>query len=238
MPAAAAIPLALSAYQAYKGFEQEKKAKNLKESNFVPGSVRESVASGRMGVNASNPAVTRGLARLKASSANTIDARKRIGGSAAQIQNTVTDVDAREKEAVKDLQVADASFKIDQQRNLEDLLREKGYYEKASRDAFNAGKSALIGASEQNKYNALSTAAEGLIMAAPNSAFDANSTTKSMATSGAPPASTSVEMSTKSPVGSRPYSNLSPEQYRRLVAAGLIKEDPRFPQYSRVNMNF
>lgn len=237
MPAAALIPLALSAYQLYKGAEQEKKAKNLKESNFVPGSVREAVGSARMGVTGSNPAVTRGLARLKASSANTIAARKRIGGNAAQIQNTVMDVDAREKEAIKDLQVADASFKIDQQRNLEDLLREKGYYEKASRDAFNAGKSALIGAAEQNKYNALSTAAEGLVMAAPDSAFDAKGTPIATGDVAAPAAST-IGMSTRSPVGSRPYSNLSPEEYKRLLAAGLIKADPRFPQYGRVNMNF
>lgn len=238
MPAAALIPLALSAYQLYQGAQQEKKARKLKESNFVPGSVREGVASARMGVNASNPAVTRGLARLKASSANTINAAQRVGGTAAQVQSAVTDVDAREKEAIKDLQVADASFKIDQQRNLEDLLREKGYYEKSSRDAFNAAKSALIGASAQNKFNALSTAAEGLVMAAPDSAFGS----KSLASGEPPvpevPAASTIGMSTKSPVGSKPYSNLSPEQYKRLLAAGLIKADSRFPQYGRVNMNF
>lgn len=237
MPAAALIPLALSAYQLYQGAQQAKKAKNLKESNFVPGSVREAVGSARMGVTGSNPAVTRGLARLKASSANTIDARKRIGGNAAQIQSAVTDVDAREKEAIKDLQVADASFKIDQQRNLEDLLREKGYYEKASRDSFNAARSALTGASQQNKYNALSSAAEALVMAAPDSAIGGGTSLASGEPPATPNAST-IGMSTRSPVGSRPYSNLSPEQYQRLLAAGLIKADPRFPQYGRVNMNF
>lgn len=167
----ALIGLGVAGFQAYQGYKQKKQAKKLKASNYVPPSVEEALVSARMHSTADSPGHRRGLERLKQSSASSISASKRIGGSSAQLQQGVADTDAREKEHSKDLQVANSAFKNQARNNVQDLLLTKGGYEQQSQDSFNAAKSALIGASQQNTYNAVTTLGEGLVHSLPDSSF-------------------------------------------------------------------
>ncbi|MEJ7644272.1 MAG: hypothetical protein WKF87_06735 [Chryseolinea sp.] len=173
VPVAALLAVGQAGYSLYKSNKQKKAAKKLKESNWTPPAVEEAISSQRLAANASSPEYARGLERLKQSTANSIDASKKAGGTSGQIQQGIADSDAREKENIKDLQVADASFKNDARDRLTNLLQTKGGYQQQSRDAFNAAKSALTGASEQNQYNAVTTLGEGIVNSLPDSAFDA-----------------------------------------------------------------
>lgn len=167
MPFAAAIPalvaLGQAGFQLYQGHKQKKMAENLKPSNYVPPSVKEAVASARLGANANAPGYGRFIENLKTSSANTVARASRISTNPAQIQQAVSDTDAREKEALKDMEVSNEGFKQQNQKYLASLLGVQGGYEKASMDAYNSAKSALTGASMQNKYNAITTLGENLI---------------------------------------------------------------------------
>lgn len=160
----------------YQGHKQKKMADNLKPSNYVPPSVKEAIATSRMGVNANAPGYARMMDRLKTSSANTVARASRISNNPAQVQQTVADTDAREKESIKDMEVANEGFKNENRNRLTQLLGMQGGFEKASMDAFNSAKSALLGASMQNKYNAITTLGENLIYSADGKgAFGQNS---------------------------------------------------------------
>jgi hypothetical protein len=167
IPIMAVMALAQAGYGMYKSQQQKKAAKKLKDSNFVPTAVEEAVQSSRLQANATSPEYQRGLEKLKQSTANTISSSKRVGGTAGQIQQSVADADAREKENIKDLSVAAAGTKAQARGELQNLLLTKGGYQKESRDAYNASKSALLGAAEQNQYNAITTGAQGLVSAFP-----------------------------------------------------------------------
>jgi len=215
----ALIALGTAGYQYYQSRQQEKKAKKLKPSNYVPASVNEAIASSRMAASSQSPGYNRGLEKLKISSANTIDAAKRVGGSSTQIQQAVADTDAREKELVKDLQVSDESFRNSNRNNLNNLLMTKGAYQKDSFDAYNATKSALLGAAAQNKYNAVTTLGEGVVNSLPDSAFESKVKTGDNITGKTGGALTRAL--TKQEKGS---STLTPEQIEYLKKLGIGKQ--------------
>jgi hypothetical protein len=155
------IPLALAAaqagYSAHKAAKQRKAAKKLKEAQLTPKSVEEALAGEKLRSTASSPEYLRGLEKLNQSSANAISQSKRAGGTAGQIQQSIADTDARRREGIKDLQIADSSFKASSRANVNDLLMKKGGYESEARQQKEAAQSALRGAAEQNEYNAVST---------------------------------------------------------------------------------
>lgn len=173
VPIAALAALGQAGYQYAQAEKQKKKAKDLKPSNYMPAGVSEATQNSRLEANTTmGPSTQRGLEKLRNSTASTIENAKRIGGSPGQIQQTVADTDAREKEALKDLEVSDSAFRGAKKSELNSNLRLQGQYQKMSQDAYGAAKSALIGASEQNKFNAVSGAAEGIIYSLPDSAFE------------------------------------------------------------------
>lgn len=233
---AAAVQAGQSIWQYAQGEKQKKLAGKLKPGNYLPPGFSEALQRSRMDANASvGPATRRGLERLSSSSASQVNNLRRMGGNPSQIQQGVMDVDAREKETIRDLSVADAAFKADQDRNLQGLLTMKGQYEKESQDAMNATKSALTGASMQNKYNALTSAAEGIIYSLPDKAFDARTAAGATGNTATPSGRTTA--SAMSPLGAK-TGGLTPQQYNRLRQLGLLKGDSRFPQYNRFNLQF
>jgi hypothetical protein len=170
LPIAALASLGVSAYSAYQAGRQRKKANELKPSNYVPAGVAEAEANARMDANAAvAPGYLRGLESLRVGSANTIEAAKRVGGSAGQVQQAVADTDQRQKEMEKNLAVNNEQFRLQRRQDLNQALRVRGQYEQKSADDYNAAVSALKGAASQNEYNAVSGAAEGLIYSAPDS---------------------------------------------------------------------
>ncbi|MGC3945364.1 MAG: hypothetical protein QM762_12760 [Chryseolinea sp.] len=181
----ALVALGTAAYQWYQSDQQKKKAKKLKPSNYVPPGTEEALTNARMDATAQSPGYARGLEKLRQSSATTIANAKRVGGNPAAIQQAVADTDAREKEAIKDLQVSDEAFRASNRKDLNRQLQIKAGYQKDSYDAYNASKSALIGASQQNKYNAITQLGEGVINSLPDSAIAGKTGTATTPTSAA-----------------------------------------------------
>lgn len=161
-PVAAAVAGGQALYQLYQANKQKQLAKRLRPSNFVPNSVKEGVTSARMASVASSPGYTRGLEKLRQSSANTVSNIKKVASNAGQIQQAVADADSREKQLGKDLEVYDASVKAQNRDKLTNLLMVQGGYEKQSQDAYNAAKSALTGAAQRNTINAVTGLGENL----------------------------------------------------------------------------
>ena len=159
------IPLAIAGVQAYtagrKAKKQRDKARNLKDSNYVPPALQEALANEKMRADSSSPEYQRGLEKLNQSTATTISQAKKVGGTSAQVQQAVADSDARAKEGIKDLQVADASFKADSRRNVTSLLLNKGEYQARSREQLENAQAALRGAAESNQEVAISKGLQG-----------------------------------------------------------------------------
>jgi hypothetical protein len=192
-PVMALIALAQSGYQMYKSHQQKKKAEEMKDSRYVPPSVQQALASANSEATQLSPGYSRSVEKIRQSSATSINNAKRIGGSSNQIQNMVNNVDAREKEAIKDVEVSENAFKARARDNVRGLMMTKGGFEKDSRDAYNAAKSALIGASEQNKYNAITNLGEGIVNSLPDNMISPES--KNAAINGANPAFASPNIS-------------------------------------------
>lgn len=181
---AALVGIGTALYSENKANQQRDKAKNLKPSNYVPPSVQEAVDNAKLASNSESPGYTRGVEKIGQSTANMINNIKKIGGNPSQIQAGVADADMRGKEALKDLAVSDAAFKASQRQNLNNLLMAKGGYEKSSFDAFSAAKSALLGAANQNEYNAFTQGLEGVAGSLPASAYTSNGSNTNITSGG------------------------------------------------------
>jgi hypothetical protein len=160
------IPLALAAaqagYSAHKASQQRKKARSLKEANLVPKSVEEALANEKLRSTATSPEYLRGLEKLGQGSANTISQAKRIGGTAGLLQQQVADTDARKREGIKDLQIAEHGAKAQSRASVNELSLTKGGYEREARDQLDAAQSALRGAAEQNESAAVAAGLQGI----------------------------------------------------------------------------
>jgi hypothetical protein len=154
------IPLALAAaqagYSAHKASKQRKMANKLKQQNLTPQAVEEALASEKLRSTASSPEYLRGLEKLNQSSANALSQSKRIGGTTGQVQQSVADADARRREGIKDLQIADSGFKANSRANVQSLLMEKGGYQAEAREQKESAQAALRGAAETNEGQAVS----------------------------------------------------------------------------------
>jgi hypothetical protein len=168
MPAPLLAPLLATAaqagYQYFQGRKQKKMANELEPSNYVPPSLKEAVRSSRMEANATTiPGFGRTMEKLRTSTANTVARTTRGTTDSNRIQQSVADADAREKEVIKDLGVANENFRLQSGQRLRGMLGIQAGNERASYDAYVAAKSALTGASMANQYNAFSGLTENLL---------------------------------------------------------------------------
>lgn len=165
VPVMAIAALAQAGYQMYQGHKQKEMAKKLKPSNYVPPGLKEAEALAKGAANATTaPGFGILSDRLKTQGANTVDRIQRSTSNPNLIQQAVADTDAREKEIMKDLAINNEAFRAQNRNQVIGLAQRRGAYEKDSWDAFNATKSALMGAGMRNQYNAVTGLFEGLIM--------------------------------------------------------------------------
>lgn len=156
IPALSFLP---SAFQLVKGFSQKKKAKDLKPSNFVPPSVESAINMAKAdSLRTTAPGYGRTLEKIDAQNANAIDAARKVSSDASTLQASVSESDARRKEILKDIETENQQFQFRSRGDLMKWLGIRGDYEKMSRDSYDAAKSALEGAADQNIFNALTGA--------------------------------------------------------------------------------
>jgi len=168
----ALVAIGQAGYQMYQSHKQKEQAKDLKPSNYIPAGVKEAVSNARRDSISLSPGYTRGLEKIRQSTTDSIDAMKRVGGNGRVIQQGVADADAREKELLKDLSVADSAYRANRSDHLNQLLLHQGRYEQENMDAYRATKSALLGASMRNQYNAITTLGENMVSLLPDKSFE------------------------------------------------------------------
>lgn len=222
--------LGKAGYQAYQADQQKKEAKKLKPSNYVPPGVQEAESNARLKANSSvAPGYGRTVDKLRTSTANTVARLQKASTNSNVIQQGVMDADSKEKEILKDLEVKNEAFKADNMGKLNQVLGLKGVYQEKSRDDYNAAKSALLGASKKNNYNAVSGLAEtGIWLSMMNSGGGA----MGGASKGIVPAGTGASLKSTFPGG---FPSLGSDQQ---TAAQLRTAMSKMSPYDRLKMSF
>lgn len=156
-----ALALLPTLYQMGKSVAQRQKASELQQSNYIPPSVQNAVATARQMSegSVSMPGYNQAVDRLKTTTANTIANSRKVAGNSAQLSQDVANASARENQSDQSLSAQNSAFKFSNLQNLQKWLGIRGGYEAKNRDQFNAAKSALTGAADQNMYNGISSAA-------------------------------------------------------------------------------
>lgn len=143
--------------------KQKKLAENLKNSNYVPGAVREATDIARRAANTPTaPGYGQAVDRARTATANAISRAERSSNNPNVVQQAVANADAAEREDMKDLDVQNQLYRERGRDRLTEALGAMGNYQQASRDAYNSAKSALKGAEMTNRYNAITTLGENL----------------------------------------------------------------------------
>lgn len=170
------LALTPSIFQYIKSRQQKREAKNLQKSTFIPPSVQEATNVARSNANATvTPGYSRSVERLEKISANSISNAKKISTSSGNIMAAVSKADALEKEGIKDLGARNDWFRFQNRGVLSRILQQKGIYEQRNQDKYDAAKSALRGASDQNLYNSVTNVAKvGVNFAGENPDFFGN----------------------------------------------------------------
>lgn len=151
----ALLALLPSLIQMGQGIAQKAKAGNLTQSNYVPPSIQNATEMARQGAaTPTAPGYTQQINRVRTSTSNTISNAKKVAGDAAQLQSMVGQADAREKQIGQDLTSQNQNFQFNNRQDLMKWLGIRAGSEQGSRNAYNAAKSALIGAGDQNLFNA------------------------------------------------------------------------------------
>lgn len=156
----ASLALLPSIFQFGQSIAQRNKANNLQQSNYIPPSVQNAVANARLNAGATEaPGQDQALSRIRTSTANSILNAKKTASNAAQLSSSVGESEGREKQDLQGLTANNQAFQFRNRQDLMKWLGIRGEYEQSNYDKFNAAKSALIGASNQNAFNALTGAA-------------------------------------------------------------------------------
>ena len=131
-------------------------AKKLKEDSFIPPALQAKIDAAKIKANATLfPGQPQAEEQIREASSGAINQVRRSTSSTSDVLNTVAAVDAQEKNSRVDLARTNAEFQNQADRELGATQSEVAGVEQGNRDQFNAAKSALIGASDQNIFNGL-----------------------------------------------------------------------------------
>lgn len=159
-----ALPLAVmigsqvinSGYQAYKSGQQKKMAKNLRPSNYIPPELKKQLSADerRASINQTKRQI-RTNQQIDNTTANTANRIAKVGGSAADVIGAISAVDAKAKNAKIENEVV-AEQEMEMRRDKLGRTRENvARIQLKNQDEYEAAKSALTGASDQNMFNAI-----------------------------------------------------------------------------------
>ncbi len=198
------IPTAL---QYLTGDSQEEQARKLKYVDETPDAEKEALALARQRAgDARLPGEGLLADRIAQQQAATSTAARASGGSAVSILAALNAGQRNSDNALADLAVKSAENQQRSQSALVSELGRTGSYQQASRDKYNAAKSALIQGGIQNKFEA----AKGGAAAAAYTAIKLNQGNNPVL----PGTSTTTSTYAGSPIV--PYRSPEEEQYNRL----------------------
>ena len=184
------VPAILQGAQAIK---QNKLAKNLKMSDYIPPSILEAEQRSRAAANATEvPGEAAARARLERQTANTTNAVRTAAKDSTTVLDKLQEADAVAKAKATDIEAQAQEFRYRNQKALEQTLNNKAAYEQRNRDSYDAAKSALKGAAAQNAFNAFQNATSAAIMMNPDKEKSTIDTSPEMQSIGAKPLETTA----------------------------------------------
>lgn len=151
------LSAAPSIYQMITGNKQKKMANNLKQSNYIPDSLKEVETMARAGANATRlPGQDAMESQIERGTANAVGNARRASRSGTQLLENIGEINAQEGAARMDLNKMLADFQTGERRNLQGVLGQKAQVELRNKDAYDAAKRNLLETSQMNTYGALS----------------------------------------------------------------------------------
>lgn len=153
----AILSAAPSIYQLFTAGKQKNMANNLKESTFIPQSLREAENMARTGANATRlPGQDAMESQIERGTANAVGNVRRASRSGTQLLENIGEINAQEGAARMDLNKMLADFQTGERRNLQGILGQKAQVELRNKDAYDAAKRNLLETSTKNTYGAVS----------------------------------------------------------------------------------
>lgn len=154
-------------YQAVKGAQQKRQAKRLKPSTYIPPALQSQLAADK---NRTAKSITKRqqLAdkRINRMTAQTSNRIAKTGGSAGNMIIGAAAADAQGKDAIQESEVIAES---ERERNRDKLSATKmsvARVQQKNQDEYEAAKSALLGAGDQNIFGGIKTAGSTAAFAA------------------------------------------------------------------------
>lgn len=157
-----------SVYQMFTAGKQKNMANNLKQSNFIPDSLKEVENMARAGASATRlPGQDAMESQIERGTANAVGNVRRASRSGTQLLENIGEINAQEGAAKMDLNKMLADFQTGERRNLQGILGQKANVELRNKDAYDAAKRNLLETSTKNTYGAISGLASAGISALP-----------------------------------------------------------------------
>jgi len=165
----AALPLIAAAvpavFQGIKGLIQRKKAKNLKESKFIPSELRENQELAKQQAYSRRaPGAALAEENIRKNLATTLGSQSRMfGGDAGKMVALGSGASARADNAVRGVQAQGQAFSENAYGRLAGANNAVAGQKRQNRDEYNRTKAQLLGASDQNFFNSLSNLSSAAI---------------------------------------------------------------------------
>lgn len=162
-----AIPLILGGanalFQGISAINQKRKANKLKASTFEPPALTEEANLARTQANASKYAgQSIDEENLRQGAADSVANAERAATSSGQLLNVGSKIANQQQRGMKSIAQRGEMFRQNAMDKYRNVLRAKAQNQMGNQQQFQAAKSALIGSSNQNAYNALSSVLGGL----------------------------------------------------------------------------
>lgn len=164
------IPLLLGgiqgAFQGLAGISQRQKANKLRQSNYIPPALQEELNIGRTQANASlYPGQDIDQNNLRQGTADSFANLQRSATSSGQLLNAGSKLGGQLMRGQQNIARTGQMFRQGAMDRYRQSLRSKANVQQANQNQFQAAKSALIGSSGQNAYNALTSVLGGAAVA-------------------------------------------------------------------------
>lgn len=162
IPIVLALGAAQGLFQGISAISQKRKANKLKASTFEPPALTEEANIARTQANASRYAGQDiDEENLRQSGADSVSNAERAATSSGQLLNVGSKISKQTDRGFRNIARQGEAFRQNALDKYRGVLRSKAQNQLNNQNQFQAAKSALIGSSNQNAYNALSSVLGG-----------------------------------------------------------------------------
>jgi hypothetical protein len=154
-----------AAAQLFSGIRQNRMAKDLEPSNYIPPALLEAENSQRRAANATSLPGQEGInEQIRISSAASNEAVRRGSKDSATVLEKIQEQEAMNQATQRNMSIQLENYRDQKEEDLNRTLVQKAGVQEQNQRQYEEAKSALKGAAGQNIYNALTGAAQAAIL--------------------------------------------------------------------------